>query len=418
MIGLLRDFYAGMVNGLLEVWAHKFRSLLSMLGIILGVAALVAMVGVVQGMIGQMSEYFERTGGINRLIVEEMEPPDHQRHIAHLSPGMTFNDVLAIRSGSPFTRYLDPEVNLRWSRFIAGSNRYNAPLRGVLPDRIHIMQQELREGRFISDLDIELASPVIVLGSDVADRLFPEARRGNSIIGRSVNVRGQLFTIIGVLEDIGGEGEASRILRWFDRVAYIPITTAMKRMNGHDRIDALSVHVADVSLLEDSITQIENILIQTHRGVEDFQVRTMEEQLAEFRKMERTFTFSLGGVAGISLLVGGIGIMNVMLAVINERIREIGVRKAIGARGHDIFIQFLAESVVISLVGGLIGMAVSVGFVELLRTGIQEENFRIVLSFPAMLFGFAFSATIGVLSGIYPAMKAASMNVIDALRYE
>jgi putative ABC transport system permease protein len=413
MINVVITFYSGMINGLTEVWAHKFRSLLSMMGIILGVAALVAMVGVVRGMIGEVRDYFERTGGITRLQVETRQPPDEQSHIAHLSPGMTFNDVDAVRLGSPLVTLLDPEVSLNWRRFTHAGVSDNAPLRGVLPDRREIQRLDLREGRFIGDLDVIDASPVVVLGGWLGDRFFPDGEA----VGRRINIHGQTFRIIGVVENLGGPQGGG----WFwmqNRTAYIPITTAMKRFSGNDRLNSLNVQVANVAFLEDAIGQVENILLQTHRGIEDFAVTTMEEQLAEFRRIEGTFTLTLGGVAGISLLVGGIGIMNVMLAVINERIREIGVRKAVGARGSDIFIQFLAEAVVISVVGGLIGVMVSVGLVGMMQALIEVDQFRIALSPPAMLAGFLFSVTIGIASGIYPALRAARMNVIDALRYE
>lgn len=416
-MNLLLDFLAGIVNGLREVWAHKFRSFLSMIGIILGVAALVAMVGVVQGMIGNVRIYFESTGGITRLYVEDREPPEEQQAFAHLSPGRTYQDALAVMVGSPLARIIDPVVNLRWTRYQYQRNNTWAPLRGVLPEKLEVLNQAVGEGRFISDLDVEHASMVVVLGSDVSSRLFSP---NESAVGKKIRLGRNTYTVIGVMETMGGAQATGgrNPFRFMNRVAYVPITTAMKRIQGNESLQELNVHIHDVAYMEDAIEQLENILLQTHRGVLDFEIRTMEEQLAEFQKMEKTFTFALGGVAGISLLIGGIGIMNVMLAVINERIREIGVRKAIGARGYDIFIQFLAESVVISVLGGIIGVIASVGLVELLRSSIPDENFIIILSPQAMVAGFIFSATIGVLSGIYPALKAANLNVIEALRYE
>lgn len=419
-MNLLLDFFSGILNGLREVWAHKFRSFLSMIGIILGVAALVAMVGVVQGMIKNVRFYFESTGGINRLYIEDREPPEEQQAFAHLSPGRTYQDALAIMDGSPLARIVDPVVNLRWARYQYQRSNVWAPLQGVLPGKLEILNQGLVEGRFISDLDIENAAMVIVLGSDLRNQLLGTRDRA---VGKKVRVGQNTYTVIGVLEAKGGLPGSNTTggrnpFRFINRVGYIPITTAMKRIQGNETLQELNIHIHDVAYMDDAIEQLENILLQTHRGIQDFEVRTMEEQLAEFQKIERTFTFALGGVAGISLLIGGIGIMNVMLAVINERIREIGVRKAIGARGYDIFVQFLAESVVISVLGGIIGMIASVGLVELLRSSIPDDNFTIILSPQAMIAGFIFSATIGVLSGIYPAMKAANLNVIEALRYE
>lgn len=414
-MSFFHGFFVGIINGLGEVWAHKFRSFLSMIGIILGVAALVAMVGVVRGMIQNMRIYFESTGGINRIYVEEKEPPEEQLPFAFLSPGRTYNDAIAIQAGSTFAEIVSPEVNLGWRRLQDGRNREHSPLRGVTPDKLLTLNQKVAEGRFIGDLDLETAAPVVVLGAQVRQRLFPP---DTDPIGRSIKIDRLNFTVIGTMEFLGEGTSRDNPYRWQNRVTYIPITTAMKRFRGDEKIQNLDIIIADVSILPDAVAQVENILLQTHRGIEDFEVRTMEEQLAEFRRLERSFTFALGGVAAISLLVGGLGIMNVMLAVINERIREIGVRKAVGARGFDIFVQFVAEAVVISVLGGIIGMMASVGLVELLRNIVPDERFQIILSPDAMIAGFIFSVTIGVAAGIYPALKAASLNVIDALRYE
>jgi len=414
-MNFIYGFFTGALNGLREVWAHKFRSFLSMIGIILGVAALVAMVGVVQGMIQNMRIYFENSGGITRIYVEDMEPPVEQEPFAHLSPGRTYEDALAIEAGSTFIEAVVPEVNIGWRRINFGRKREHAPLRGVVPEKLKKLNQAVEEGRWIGDLDMEKASLVTVLGGHVWDELFESAE---AAVGQKVKIQGKMFTVIGALEYLGEQGGRNNPFYWQNRIVYIPMTTAMKRFQGSDEINDLNIYIEDVSIMQDAISQVENILLQTHRGIRDFQVRTMEEQLAEFKRLERSFTLALGGVAGISLLVGGLGIMNVMLAVINERIREIGVRKAVGARGFDIFIQFVAEAVVISVLGGIIGMMFSVGLVQLLRTLVSSDQFRIILSADAMLAGFAFSVAIGVAAGVYPALKAASLNVIDALRYE
>jgi ABC-type antimicrobial peptide transport system permease subunit len=170
--------------------------------------------------------------------------------------------------------------------------------------------------------------------------------------------------------------------------------------------------------MPDLIEQIENTLIQTHRGILDFEVRTQEEQMAELEKLEKSFTYSLGGIAGISLLVGGIGIMNVMLASVSERIREIGVRKAIGARSYDIFIQFLAEAVVISLLGGLLGLFLSIGLLSIARDLIPGGENISLIPISVMIYGFLFSSLIGLASGVYPALRASRLDPIDALRYD
>jgi len=409
------DIYTGASNGLREVWSNKVRSLLSMSGIILGVAALVAMVGIVQGMLGNMRASFERSGGVLKLEVHPREAPESQQHIAGISPGMTWRDIGAIEKAIPLAAFVSPIVDMEWERFVANGRREGAILHGVTPDFAGIKKNELLYGRFISDYDIETKSPVIVVGAHLAETLF---RGKGNVVGEQLRVREQVYTIIGQIKPLGNSTPGGRGFNYEARFNYISATTAMGRYKGDDKVNRIEILAANTETMPDLIGQIENTLTQTHRGILDFEVRTQEEQMVELKKLENSFTYSLGGIAGISLLVGGIGIMNVMLASVSERIREIGVRKAIGARSHDIFIQFLAEAVVISLLGGLLGLVASVGLLSLARDLIpQGENINLV-PVTAMLYGFVFSSLIGLASGIYPALRASRLDPIDALRYE
>ena len=411
----LGDIYTGASNGLGEVWSNKVRSLLSMSGIILGVAALVAMVGIVQGMLGNMRASFERSGGVLKLEVYPREAPESQQHIAGISPGMTWRDIGAIEKAIPLAAFVSPIVDMEWERFVANGRREGAILHGVTPDFAGIKKNELLYGRFISDYDIETKSPVIVVGAHLAETLF---RGKGNVVGEQLRVREQVYTIIGQIKPLGNSTPGGRGFNYEARFNYISATTAMGRYKGDDKVNRIEILAANTETMPDLIGQIENTLTQTHRGILDFEVRTQEEQMVELKKLENSFTYSLGGIAGISLLVGGIGIMNVMLASVSERIREIGVRKAIGARSHDIFIQFLAEAVVISLIGGLLGLVASVGLLSLARDLIpQGENINLV-PVTAMLYGFVFSSLIGLASGIYPALRASRLDPIDALRYE
>ncbi|MGZ0654021.1 ABC transporter permease [Coraliomargarita sp. W4R72] len=413
------DIYTGATNGLREVWSNKVRSLLSMSGIILGVAALVAMVGIVQGMLGNMRASFERSGGVLKLEVYPQEAPESQLHIAGISPGLTWRDIGAIETAIPLAAYVSPVVDMNWERFIANGRREGAILHGVTPDYAGIKSNELLHGRFISDYDIDSKSPVIVVGAHIAGRLFAGTP---NVVGQQVRVSGQVYTIVGQIKPIGpavapGSGRGRRF-NYEERLNYIPATTAMSRYKGDDEVNRIEILAYEVGDMPDLIEQIENTLTQTHRGILDFEVRTQDEQMAELKKLENSFTYSLGGIAGISLLVGGIGIMNVMLASVSERIREIGVRKAIGARSHDIFIQFLAEAVVISVLGGLFGLVASVGLLSVAREFIPEGQNISNMPVSAMFYGFLFSSIIGLASGIYPAMRASRLDPIDALRYE
>lgn len=409
------DIYTGGRNGVAEVWANKVRSLLSMSGIILGVAALVAMVGIVQGMLSNMRDSFERGGGILKLEVHVKEAPESQQHIAGISPGMTWKDIIAIQRSTPLASYITPIVDMNWERFIANGRREHAMLHGVTPDFISIQNRNIEYGRFISDTDIALKSPVIVVSSHVRKRLFRDVE---NVVGKQLRVRGQVYTIVGQFEEMSSSVAGQKGFNWENRYNYIPATTAMSRYKGDDEVNRIEILADRVEELPDLIEQIENTLTQTHRGIRDFEIRTQEEQLHEMQKLENSFTYSLGGIAGISLLVGGIGIMNVMLASVSERIREIGVRKAIGARSHDIFLQFLAESVVISVVGGLMGLALSVGLLSIARDIVPDGQAINVVPVTAMIYGFLFSTGIGLISGIYPAMRASRLDPIEALRYE
>jgi putative ABC transport system permease protein len=409
------DIYTGVSNGLREIWANKVRSCLSMSGIVLGVAALVSMVGIVQGMLGNMRASFEQSGGILKLEVHAAAAPEAQQHIAGMSPGMTWRDIIAIQNAIPLAAYTTPIVDMNYERFIADGRREGGILHGVSPDFINIGSREMEYGRFVADMDIELKSPVIVIGSHLREKLFPSL---DSAVGQQLRLREQVYMIVGQLAEIKSmSGQRSRF-NWENRMNYIPATTAMSRYNGNDEVNQIHITADRVEDLPDLVEQIENTLTRTHRGIKDFQIRSQEERLLQLKKLELSFTFSLGGIAGISLLVGGIGIMNVMLASVSERIREIGVRKAIGARGRDIFIQFLAEAIVISVLGGLVGLVASVGLLSVARELIPEGASISLVPVSAMFYGFLFSSVIGLLSGIYPAMRAARLDPIDALRYE
>ena len=409
------DIETGAVNGLREIWSNKIRSLLSMSGIILGVAALVTMVGIVQGMLGNMRASFELDGGILKLEVHPREAPEAQQHIKAISPGMTWRDIRALERSTPLASFITPRVDMRWERFVANGRREGALLRGVTPDYLGINERVVAHGRFISDTDIELKSPVIVIGSHLAEDLFPERAHA---VGEQLKIRGQVYTVVGQFKRLEAMVAGRNSLRWRNRENFIPATTAMARYKGTDAVDEIHVLADRVENLRDLMEQIENTLMQTHRGIEDFEIRNQEERLQEMEKLENSFTYSLGGIAGISLLVGGIGIMNVMLASVSERIREIGVRKAIGARRHDIFIQFLAEAIVISVAGGLFGLLASIGLLSLATSLIPEGETIQIVQPAAMLWGFLFSSLIGLFSGIYPALRAASLDPIEALRYE
>ena len=428
---LLIRIRAAVINGLRELQANKVRSLLSMSGIILGVASLVAMVTVVQGMVGNFRQFVDAMGGIEKITVDKQSLPKEQEHLAELSEGLTMRDVEQIKATIPIVRYVSPEARVGYEKIVWEGREVNTMINGVTPDWLPVAKRWVNpsEGRFISDLDILHKTDVCVLGSSIVAELFPP---NVDPLGKVIRVKGKRFIIIGLLNNIEAQGMEIRsasgkgngsggMWRWRNSGVYIPISTAMSKFNGNDRLSGLGLQVATGDDLNYAVEQVERTLLQTHNGLRDFTLTTNEQTLEDFRKTEVAFKLSLGGVAGISLFVGGIGIMNVMLASINERIREIGVRKAVGARGSDLFLQFLSEAAVISVLGGLIGLVVSMGIVSIMNYVLMQAVPTGVVSkfdWIIMLQGLSFSVVVGLIAGVYPAIRAASLDPIEALRHE
>src|SRR5690606_31693650 len=391
-------------TGLKEILAHKARSILTMCGIVLGVSSLVAMSAIVRGMENGLKEALVEMGGLEKVRVEPQEElPAWQRHLADQAPGLTLGDVEALRAGAPLVHDVVPAYEMMgWGGRAAvfsykGRQTRARILAGTWPGYADLNEHEVAHGRMITDLDNELARSVCVIGTEIRDDLCgsPE-EMGREIvpIGEQVTINNQSFTIVGLLRHYesqqarrerayreslgsttnaasgvarrrgwGGGGPGSFVFRMKNDTAIIPLQTMLVKFRSGAgtnsvpdfRLSNIQFRIPSVDVLEPALQQARNVLLMTHRGVEDFVFRTQEDWAAEISTTIASARMSGTIIAAISLLVGGIGIMNIMLASISERVREIGIRKAVGASTGAVFMQIIVESVVISVLGGLLG---------------------------------------------------------------
>lgn len=393
---------------------HKLRSFLTMLGVIFGVMAVVVMVALIEGARSSVVAEFEKLG--SDVIIVAFDPSERIRREERggTVEGLKMVDLEAIRK-LPNLRAVAAERQLGEKEFIYQGEKVRGPLTGVSEDYLTARALEIEQGRFFEPYEIQQGEKLLVLGYDTAQKLFGK----KDPIGQSVLVDGTQAQVIGVLKKRGrGFGEN------LDEGAYIPLQAALRRWAGDESLTMIMAMPYTREQTPAAMDAIWETLMRLHNNQPDFRVDTLESILSAITRVISLFGVLLGGIAGLALLVGGIGIMNIMLVSVTERTREIGLRKAVGAQKWHILTQFLIESATLATIGGLIGMGLGWGFGELIEFATKQsdafgEN-GLSFYFPlwAGIGAFLFSASVGVVFGLYPAWRAANLDPIVALRYE
>ena len=394
----------------LSLVANKLRTLLTMLGIIIGVASVIAMTSVGMGVKKNVVDSISRLGSNLLMVMSGSSNRGGPRGAAGTVTTLTYDDAKAIKNKIKDVAYVSPTVQNSY-QVVYGHENWNTTVTGVIPEYVDIQSLTMKSGLFFTDHDVEVRSRVAVIGTTVATNLFGEVNP----VGKKIRIGNAPYTIIGL---IASKGQSS-MGQDQDDIVLIPLTTAQERLIGITYVRSINVQVADADKMDQVQAQIENLLRQRHRiqkdAEDDFNVRNLTSLMETMSETTTMITLLLGSIAGISLIVGGIGIMNIMMVSVTERTREIGIRKAIGATYNNVMLQFLIESTMISVIGGIIGIFFGVGLAQAIS---KFGNFTTVISVASIIASFGFSLFVGIVFGMLPARKAAKLDPIDALRYE
>ncbi|HNS56904.1 MAG TPA: ABC transporter permease [Smithellaceae bacterium] len=398
---------------LLALWVNKMRSFLTMLGIIIGVGSVIAMLAVGTGASVKISQQIASIGSNLIMVVPGSMTAGGIRMGSGSYSTLTLGDAEAIERECSAVRAVAPLVNTA-AQVVYGNQNWSTGIYGTSPGILEVKDYQLVAGRNFLEQDIRSATKVCILGQTIVDNLFG----GIDPIGQIIRIKKVPFTVIGVLEPTG----QSIMGQDQDDIIYIPVTTAQKKIVASHvpgMVRSIMVKAKSAEHLELAEKQVTELLRQRHRSgpnkEDDFTVRNLSQMMQVAEESARTMTILLGAIASISLLIGGIGIMNIMLVSVTERTREIGIRMAIGAKTWDIRIQFIIEALTLSLIGGTFGIITGVAGSKLLSV---FAGWTTIVSPLSILLAFGFSGLVGIFFGFYPAYKASLLNPIDALRYE
>jgi ABC-type antimicrobial peptide transport system permease subunit len=402
--------------GVRDMSSHWGRAAITVVGVVLGVASVVTVLSLMKGGQEQALEFWDQIGGLKEIRITNNRIDNLMMTAAErASERLTYRDAQAIGEQCESVGYVDPEIT-RFLTVSYGDKTYQMKVLGTNRQYPYADSMPLGEGRWLSDKDCENYANVIVLGPTYKADLFGD----EDAIGKSVLVEGVPFEVVGIMKrkefyfrGSGGQGDRN-VLEWFNRSHYIPITTMIKRFTVSDRLDGLEISAKSVDLVPALMQEARTVLTRRH-GVEDFSLDAKSEQMQQRSEQEGFFNIIFWAIAFVSLFVGGVVIANIMLASITERVREIGVRKAIGASDRDLFMQFLIEAIVVTAAGGIIGLGLGVGFVAVVEAFLEMPT---ALTAGVMLIAFLCAVGVGLIFGLFPALRAGRLNPVEALRYE
>jgi putative ABC transport system permease protein len=407
------NLYSAMKVAYRSLRANKMRSVLTMLGMIIGVAAVIAMVAVGQGANERIAAQIASIGSNLLLILPGSTTSGGLRTGFGSVPTLTMADARAIGKELSAVRYQSPTIRST-APVVYGNQNWSTIIQGVAPDYFNLRDWGVAAGRIFSPEDVDASAKVALLGETVAESLFG----GENPVGKIIRIKKVPFTVLGVMDAKGQSPQGTDQ----DDAVFVPITTAQKKLFGTTHVGTVGVilvQAVDADSIGLAQQQVTDLLRQRHRigrgQDDDFSVRNLSEMLAVAEASTRIMSLLLGAIASVSLLVGGIGIMNIMLVSVTERTREIGIRMAVGARERDILLQFLIEAVVLAVTGGSIGILLGVGGSALIS---RFAGWSTIVDPATVLLAFGFSAAIGIFFGFYPARKASRLDPIEALRHE
>jgi macrolide transport system ATP-binding/permease protein len=405
----ISEIRESLLVSLFSIFSNKLRSFLTMLGIVVGVGAVITMIAIGQGASVQITQRISQMGANLLMVHPEGEHRGPGRGGDENITTLTYADALAVADMTAYVAKVDASYS-RGAQVVYGNRNANTSINGVTPNFPAVNNFQVERGSFINENDNRLMRRVAVLGQTVVTNLFGT----EDPIGQYIKIKRNSYQVIGVMKKKGSGGWRDQ-----DDVVFVPLKTAQKRLFGADYVTSLNIQAKSPEVMDKASTEITNLLRERHRlraeQEDDFHLSSQAEILSTVQETGKTFTMLLAGIAIVSLVVGGIGIMNIMLVSVTERTREIGIRKAIGAQPRDILGQFLIEALIVSLSGGAVG--VLLGIVAT-RLASKFGQWPTVITPQSVILSFSFAFVVGLFFGLYPARKAAGLNPIDALRYE